>query len=229
MGTLRGDALTLGTVFRDATPYLGRWRDQVNNLAAIWDGPIHVIAVEGDSTDGTYDALKASPPNTAEFTLLHVEHGGPKYGSEDEPQRWKQLGLACNGVLSHASLNPTTFVYIESDLVWAPSTIRALISNLVEVPAISPMSFILNHPNLFYDSWGHVKDGRMFDMRHPYHPGVGTEIVEIDSAGSAFAVRAEYVDQIGFSAKDCIKGIGRTLRKAGGALYLDPRLSVYHP
>lgn len=223
------EALTFGTVFRNAESYLDRWRNMVNSLAASWDAPIHVIAVEGDSDDNTYDTLKANPPEVAEFTLLHVEHGGPRFGSVVNPQRWKQLALACNAVLVHASLTPQNFLYIESDLVWDNRTVKALVDDLKKVPAVAPMSFHLSDPSLFYDCWGHVKGGRMFGQYPPYHPDLGSGLTVIDTAGSAFAVRPNLVESLGFSAKDCIRGIGRTVRKAGAELYLDPHLAVYHP
>jgi glycosyltransferase involved in cell wall biosynthesis len=223
------EALTLGTVFRNAESYLERWRNLVNGLAASWDGPIHVIAVEGDSDDNTYDLLKTDPPSVAEFTLLHVEHGGPRFGSVVNPQRWKQLALACNAVLVHASLTPQTFLYIESDLVWDNRTIKALVNDLQKVPAVAPMSFHLSDPTLFYDCWGHVKDSRMFGQHPPYHPELGSTLTPVDSAGSAFAVRGHLVADLAFSPTDCIRGIGRSVRHAGHELFLDPQLAIYHP
>lgn len=221
--------LTFGTVFRDATPYLPRWREQLHDLQESWGAPIHVIAVEGDSYDGTYDALKAHPPQVARFTLLHVEHGGPKFPSIDNPQRWKQLALVGNAVLARASLEDADFCYIESDLVWGKDTVTALVRSLFNYPAMAPMSFDLKDPTRFYDTWGHRKSGTSFASYAPYHPEVGTAVTAIDSAGSAFVARAQYVPSLAFSPFTCIRGIGDSLRAAGADLYLDPQLAVYHP
>jgi hypothetical protein len=223
-------ALIFGSILRNATPYLERYTGQLNRLAESWDGPIHVIAVEGDSIDGTYDKLKANPPDVAEFTLLHVEHGGPQYASVVDAQRWKQLALAGNAVLTHATLNPQTFVYVESDLHWDPRTISRLVHNVDRrgLGACSPMSFHLKDPTCFYDVWGHVKDDRSFSRLAPFFPGNTGEPTVVDSAGSAFCVTADLLPHIGFSAKDCIRGIGRTVRKAGAQLWVDPQLAVYH-
>lgn len=223
------EALTIGTVVRNATGYYDRTREQFNRLAADWDGPIHLICVEGDSTDGTYDKIKANPPQTAEFSLLHVEHGGPMFDSKPYPQRWRQLALACNATIVHANLTPTTFLYVESDLIWDIRTMKALVHDLDKVPAVAPMSFMLNNPILFYDVWGYTKDGTKFGHHAPYHDGINPHALSIiDSAGSCFAVRKNLLPYISFSHEDCIRGIGRTIRSAGHDLYLDPQLAVYH-
>lgn len=223
------EGLTVGTVVRNATGYLDRLVNQFGQLASAWDAPIHLICVEGDSTDGTYDRLKQHPPQVAEFTLLHVEHGGPFFDSKPYPQRWRQMALACNAVLVHANLTPQTFLYVESDLIWDVRTLKALVNDLKEVPAVAPMSFMLNNPVLFYDVWGHTKNGQKFGHHAPYHNHIDPHHLSIiDTAGSCFAVRKQLLPHISFSYEDCIRGIGRTIRSAGHDLWLDPQLAVYH-
>ena len=50
--------------------------------------------------DGTFDALSSLlVDHASDDILLKVDHGGPKFGSIDHPQRWAQLALCCNAVM----------------------------------------------------------------------------------------------------------------------------------
>ena len=81
----------------------------------------------------------------------------------------------------------------------------------------------------FYDTWGHRRGGQRFSAWPPYHPDLGSDIIEIDSAGSCFAMSSTAANVAHFGHTDCVLGIGRSLRWAGLKLYLDPTLAVTHP
>lgn len=219
----------LASCWRDSASYLPRYVEQVRKLRAESNEPLHLVAVEGDSVDTTWTDLHQSH----EFdSILHCEHGGPKYPSVDHPQRWRQLSTVGNVALCAAlrQMHPQDrFVFIESDLTWEPATILSLADHLLSVDAVAPMSMCGAR---FYDIWGHMRDGVRFNAHPPYYRGwtPGTQdMVPIDSAGSCFALSYEALRVAEFSAIDCIRGIGRSLRTRGFTLWIDPTLSVEHP
>lgn len=222
--------IILVSCFRDSTSYLDRYANQVQALRTlVAPESVYVIAVEGDSADDTYHDLLHDQTFDE---VLRAEHGGPKFGSVIHPLRWRQLSVAGNAGLCAAQrvsrLGDRT-VYVESDLIWDAQTILCLAANLAEVPACATMSMAGAR---FYDIWGHTKDGRGFSAHPPYYPGWeagATGLVQIDTAGSCFALAHDALQTTEFSAVDCIHGIGRSLYAHGYALFLDPSLRVEHP
>jgi hypothetical protein len=218
--------MILVSIFRDSAGYVDRYAAQVEKLRTSLDERLHCITIEGDSTDSTAQDLRDYG-----FQVLTVEHGGPRFGSIDNPLRWRQIAVVCNVAWCAAlrEVNPgEAIIYVESDLVWDAETMVALKARLQTHPAVATMSFH-EGTNVFYDIWGHRKNGDWFTPQPPYHPGLDGDLVEIDSAGSCFAVRGDAAHHVEFSLKDCIRGVGRTLRAAGHPLMLDTTLAVYHP
>jgi hypothetical protein len=218
--------ITVASLFRDSASYVDRYANQIKELNDAM--PTRVVAVYGDCTDRTgwllFDALEG-----VDAELLHVDHGGPPFGPLDNPQRWRQMAAVGNVALA-ASCRVTApedhFCYIESDLIWTPDTIMALIADLNEVPAVAPMAM---YDGRFYDTFGHVKDGIAFERHPPYHPGWEDHLFKIDSAGSCFVTSGKLLPLLQFSPTDCIRGIGRSLYAHGYGLWLDPNVEVVHP
>lgn len=223
----------VSSIFRDAAEYVDRYVDQVAALRELLGVPVRLVVAEGDSTDDTYTQLvvgfqKAEIP----AVVLRVDHHGPKFGSYDVAQRWRQIAQVCNAVMDRVRVeieDDDLFCYVESDLVWAPDTIAALFDGLEVAPAIAPMSFH-GPTGMFWDTWGHIGlDGKRFSNYPPYHPSVNGQRVQIQSAGSCFVMRGRLAKQVRFSPEDCIRGVGRTIREAGGSLWLDPSVKVIQP
>jgi hypothetical protein len=218
--------MILASVWRNSASYINRYADQVAALREHHD--VKVVAVEGDSTDDTYALLEKQ----AFFHVLHCEHGGPFYNSENNPQRWRQLSLPCNVALTAAirMADREPIVYVESDLIWTADMMHALVNDLKKVPAVAPMSFRWSDPTMFYDLWGYVGEGgTRFTHYPPWSVGLTNTLKKIDSAGSCFALRADLAPFVEFSTQDCIRGVGRSIRAHGADLWLDPQLAVYHP
>lgn len=221
--------MILASVFRNATGYLDRYQDQIEKLRV--HGPVHVVAVEGDSDDDTWRRLQS-----LDFYSLKAEHGGPNYGSIDLQARWRQLAAVCNVAMCAATrfCQPDEpFVYIEADLMWEPETILTLVDDLTRVPAVAPMSMIHDQETgteRFYDTYGHTKDGELFELYPPYCDGWDPDsLIPIDTAGSCFVTLGSYLPYLHFSPTECIRGIGQSLRQNGWQLYLDPTVKVVHP
>lgn len=222
----------VSSIFRDSESYIERYTDQVVALADAGENDLRLVVAEGDSTDSTYDLLWASFALAGlDATVLKIDHGGKKYPSIDHPKRWEQIAFVDNMVMACVSgqiEDDDVFVYIESDLAWPVDVPLQLIKDLEEVPAVAPMSMNATSGQ-FYDVWGMTKDGVQFGWNPPYHPGLnGEPLVEIDTAGSCFVTSGSLARKIRFSPVDCIRAIGRDLRKHGASLWLDTRVEVLH-
>lgn len=213
--------VVIASMFRDSVSYLPRYFRQVNCLREHY--PVQLVIAEGDSEDDTYKEL--GQYMTDDDRLLKVDHRGPKFGSVDHGWRWALLAMVGNTILE--SVPPEEFViWVESDLMWSPETMLALLRRLDRVPAVAPLSM---QQGLFYDVWGHRGlDGKKFERDYPYHPSIDG-FTEIGSAGSCIAMRPDVAKVARFADEDCIVGLCRSIREHGHSLWLDPSLSVVHP
>lgn len=243
--------IALGSIFRNSTRYLPRYFDQLERTDHVLTSAgyhLRPILVEGDSTDDTYWQLANYLPRR--FPLRHIlvcrNHGGPAFGSVDDPQRWHQLSYASNGVCDNLTADIDALIYVESDLLWAPETILALLTHLERIPeitAVAPMCFVARDnrldtpPGNFYDTWGFRRNGVNFSPTPPYHPCLAERhdnasgLARVDSVGSCIAVRGDIAihPDVRFQPEDCFVGYCRTIYAAGGSIYVDPDLEVRHP
>jgi hypothetical protein len=216
--------VTLASMFRDSVDDLGRYFDQIEALDGMID--VRLVIAEGDSVDNTYNELDGRIGRAD--TLLKVDHGGVRYPSVDTELRWAKLAYVCNTIMEHVP-DDAPLIYVESDLIWDAQTMLRLLDHLEQVPAVAPMCF---QDERFYDTFGHRGlDGQRFHMFPPYHPDLefGSGLVEIGSAGSCVAMRAEVIPKARFGDNDCIVGLGRSIRENGFSFWLDPTLKVLHP
>lgn len=222
--------VTVCSIFRDSSAYVDRYFRQIDRLEDALSANVRLCIAEGDSTDDTHSALYRHIHDRGKGdTLLKVDHGGPKYGSVDLPERWAQIATVCNAVIANAE--PTgPLIYVESDLLHEPEIMLTLLEDLTIVPAVAPLSM---SDGRFYDVWGHRGlDGQRFQMQAPYHPDLVTDqhLVEIGSAGSCVVMRKEVAEVARFGDNDCIVGLGRDIRnRAKASLWLDRRVAVRHP
>ena len=221
--------LVVASIFRDSESYVDRYFEQINRLRE--EMPVRLVIAEGDSTDDTLTLLERKVRDGD--TLLKVDHGGPEYGSVDNPDRWAQIAYVCNAVLDQLHMDDKDrLIYVESDLAWPVQTMTRLHYDLDTVGAVAAMSIQPSTGN-FYDTWGHVGlDGERFSPHPPFHPSLARlregALTAIQSAGSCIAVRGEVVNAgVKFSSEDCIRGFCRTIRDHT-ALYVDTGAEVYH-
>jgi hypothetical protein len=236
----------LGSIFRNSAHYVDRYFAQVNDLSAELAERgiiLRLVLVEGDSVDRTWAALfdytwRAGEPWPAwgdRLTLLKREHGGPPWGSVDDPARWRALAWCANGVLEGLRQDDDAVIYVESDLLWGPQMMCALLGHLERgVPAVAPLCFTT--AGNFYDIYGHRgMDGVPFSPLPPYHSDIEHwqegQLVKVRSAGSCVAMRPEVARyaRFGEDPPDCVLGLGRTIWSAGYSLSVDPTLRVVHP
>jgi hypothetical protein len=229
--------IVIGSIFRNSTSYLNRYFNQVARLTEAMEAAGHtlsMILVEGDSTDDTYAVMRQRIElETLNAILLKCEHGGPVFGSIDNETRWRNISKVCNHLLNNTP-KCDILIYVESDILWTPETMMALIDHIPEVDIIAPMCFHLP-TGKFYDTFGYRKNGEMFSYHSPYHPSIDRtfapgETIPIDCAGSCFIMKGEVTRLARFSPPElCIVGFGQDARQWGFSYHLDPNQRVYHP
>lgn len=233
--------LGIASIFRNSTNYLFRYFTQVANLMEELQKEGHdyrLYFAEGDSVDNTYDQIHSVIYDAnLPATLLRVNHGGPVFGSIDNDQRWRNISFVCNTLLDRVTEDIDwldALIYVESDLFWMPETMLALLGHLEHesVDAVAPMCFHLP-TNLFYDVWGHRKNGVRFGQFPPYHIGLLENpgaLTRIDSAGSCIVMTAPVANHARFIPPELgIVGFGNNMRELGFKLWLDPNQKVLHP
>jgi hypothetical protein len=218
-----------------ASSHLRRWLNQVDALQAhlTKNGvSFRAVAVEGDSTDKTRRELQWAAACRPWLEWSPYDHGGPPYGSTEEPARMAQLSGVANAMLDCVRPTDDIFVYVESDLIWDAETIFNLVRSLEMdeyANVMAPLVFAGPH---FYDVWGfRGLDGDRFSPFHPYHRSAQVaKTFEVASIGSCFAAYS-------YLATD------KTVRMSDGALvewcalvrcgdwniYVDPLLHIQHP
>jgi hypothetical protein len=225
--------IVLASIMRNGCGYLDRYLAQVQALRSMLearsDTLINVVA-EGDSTDETWPRLqRAAAAQVGRMRALKLDHGGPEFGSIDNPTRWQNIARTWNRLFDRIQdIDGDALIYVEADLVWKPETMVALLAHLdAGYDAVAPMSMM---GDWFYDTWGHRAQGRNFRSSAPYHDGlVGLEpgqLLQIESAGSCKALRWPIVQQCRFSEVDAM--IGHSLYQNGYSFWLDPSLAVRH-
>lgn len=215
--------ITVCSIFRNSAHYIDRYLIQAKKLSRLVD--LRLVLTYGDCTDTTAAALDDYGQMlglTDQMDVARFDHGGPRYGSVDHPERWDQIAKVVRFTLDRVGDPGDALVWVESDLVWKPDALVALVDDLSDVPAIAPR-LLAHGSSRWYDTWGYRKDGAQFLAHQPYVPGGyvdnGTDWVKIDSCGSCFVTRETYWR--GWS--------GHWPYTAGGDLWYDPDVTVEHP
>lgn len=225
------------TAFRNATAHLDRYLAQLGGLRRLLapQGTLHPIWVEGDSTDATWERLLDDAPRL-NARLIAYDHGGPVYGSVVHPERFRQLAQVANVMWRQIPADADVVLLLDGDLFWQSETIAALIHHLADYPAVAPLVLHASDPGLyqgeppwFYDTFGFRRNGVRFTNGRPYHADLNGDMLQVDSAGACLAMRGELARGLAWPEEDVILGFCRNLYACGGAIYLDPRLTVYHP
>lgn len=239
----------IGSAFRNSSGVqIRRYFSQVEALrAALGAGGIDLFLglVEGDSRDSTRRDLEhAMGPYRG--SLLDRSHGGPVYGSTEQPERFRALQGVGNGILESCPGDVDALVYVESDLLWDAATIVSLLERLDKgrVDCVAPLIMAGNH---FYDVFAfRGLDGGRFAPFKPYHREAGEAgaveddsapagvklpggILEVSSAGSCLVMRAEMAWTCRVPPEDGLVGFCRDARSQGYRIWADFDRIVRHP
>lgn len=117
---------------------------------------------------------------------------------------------------------------VESDLIWKPETLIALIDRLQDVPCVAPM-IMERSSGGFYDTFAYRCNGHQFMKTYPYHVDLRGELLQMDSVGSCWAIRADLARKVRFPEHDVVVGLCKQVYALGGSVWCDPNLIVWHP
>ena len=222
--------VAIGSMFRNAQPYITRYVSQVNALKSA--APQHVIEpliAEGDCSDETPVLLRAA----FNGGVRTVSHGGPVYGSVCDAARHRQMSMVKQSIFDRVT-DHDAFIYVEGDLHWGPEIMLKCLEHLSrpEVDLVAPFCW---HDNRHYDSWGmRGLDGVNFGFFFPYHRCLMEEspsgLYQVSSAGSCVVMRGEVARRAKFSDPDDeFVGFCHDATAKGYKIWLDPELKIYHP
>lgn len=225
--------IAVGSAFRDCEGAVARYADRVAALA-LHAGPSHsveVIAAVGDCSDSTARTLaRALARAGVAARFVPCDHGGPRFGSTEEPARLEALTLVGNAILDGVREDDDVLLYAESDLAWDPHTAGTMIDMAADrrggFDVFAPLVFA---GDLFYDVWGFRINGERFSPFPPYHIALADGLCEVDSVGSFLAMRGEIARTVRMPPGGCLVGFCDEARRAGHRIAVAPNFRVAHP
>ncbi len=219
--------VVVGSAFRNMERQLPSYFERVASLAALMpEHSVRVIAVEGDSVDGTRRALD----NDWGVPVQRIEHdhGKKEWGSVVDQERMRELSAVGNQTFANVRDDDDILVYVESDLLWRPRTMLGLIALVgTDTDVVAPLVF---RDRVFYDIWAFRKDGRKFTANTPYHPDLNMSgVTEIDSAGSCLVMRAHVARTTPPMTNNALVEWCDNARSVGFSIGVAPQLRITHP
>lgn len=226
--------LAIVSFFRNSAVrgHLGRFFEQVISLrtALSTTHTVKLIAVEGDSTDQTRDALAhLALHHNVNMDLVIREHGQRWFDSTEEPERLKALSWLGNGGLEAVQPTDDEVLYVESDLIWDAGTIARLLGVLRPgVDIVSPLIFAGNH---FYDVFCFRSlEGKRFSPFGPFSDTFAQgNFVEVGSVGSCLIMKGEVARNTRIPGSEVLIGFCRVAREQGYHIFVDAQARVNHP
>lgn len=230
--------LTILSIFRESAHYLERYFSQVFQTFQDNGGRCHAIWLEGDSKDNTYPLLcqkkQLMQKKGHAVTLIKFDNHGPLWPSRNIPQRWEQIANCWNKCTE--LLTPTKIaICVESDLIWDPKIVPALIHKLSDIRhVIYPMlmldnQFTLFGEEIFNDTWGFERRGKKFQQTKPYWPqdsilDENDHFLEITTGGGMIVSTYDCFKQASWDLSCCILKFNNKIK-----LFMDKDLRIYHP
>jgi GT2 family glycosyltransferase len=235
--------ITICTAHRNSVSHLPRYFAQIERLQKLLTQRgdlLNLVIGYGDSTDGTEEWIFEHCAYSIGAYLIDCTHGGRRFGSIVNDERFKQLAYVANKMWANIPPDSDVAMLVDGDLIWKPETLLALIDHTHTYPCVAPMvlhekPFNRRGDRYFYDSYAFVCQGTNFINGLPYHhalpsTGSGTGgMLQMDSVGACVAIRGELARRVRFPEYDVFVGWCRQVRELGGAIFLDSRLSVFHP
>jgi GT2 family glycosyltransferase len=229
--------ITICTAHRNALPHLPRYFAQIEGLQRLLTQRgdlLNLIIGYGDSTDGTEEWIFDHCAYSIGAHLIDCTHGGRRFGSIVNDERFKQLAYVANKMWANIPADSDVAMLVDGDLIWEPETLLALIDHAHAYPCVAPMvmmekPFNRRGDRMFYDSYAFICQGTNFINGLPYHHALNGGMLEMDSVGACVAIRGDLARKAHFPEYDVFIGWCRQVRELGGTIWLDTSLRVYHP
>jgi glycosyltransferase involved in cell wall biosynthesis len=219
--------VTICAPFRDSRRTISRF---ITCVGALDYPPQHlrVIAVEGDSADGTPSVLEAWARRYGNLTLLTCDTGKPKYGSVVNAERFATLAQVFNTALDAVDLAWSNYVlFTPSDILFDRDVLTRLLAH--DKDLIAPLFW--GQDGLFHDTWGFTSQGRDFPKVTRAQAAVlfGRQPVTLDTVGGMALIRAEVLRAgCRYTAQEVDRGLCKEARAKGFDVWADPTTHIVH-
>lgn len=225
--------IVLASIHRNNTMRLRRYFAQASALRHVLrqnGEQLRVVAVEGDSTDRTHEALHSRAARLhMDIDVVTCNHNRPFFGSCEHPVRMMALSQVLNAAMDQIRGTDDEVVYIESDLIWHPAAIWRLIQarREGEFDILAPLVMA---GEFFYDIWGYRDlDGSRFGSLPPFHPRLNGSPMPVSSVGSCVAMAGEAARRARVRDNMAFVGWCADARHQGFTIGVDPNITVNHP
>ena len=190
-----------------------------------------MIAVEGDSIDGTPNLLKTWAAGDSRLTVITRNTGLQRFGHEVTPQRFAHLASIFNtGLNAVDCLWSDYIIFTPSDIIFTPDVLKRLIAQGKRF--IAPMYWTNeNGHSRFYDTWGFTRGGVQFrplpkawyKAHFPHAP------FEVDTVGGLVLIDADLVAAgARYGNENVDRGLCQSIKELGATVWADPTTHIYH-
>lgn len=235
------------SMFGNASEYVERYMRQASGLREVlqqFGHELRLVLCEGDSTDDTWEALKAQalrydfgcklPDGLLDMHLFQHHHGGHIHPSWEHPTRFPLLDQVWRVMFDAVRDSDDIGVLVESDLIWEPVDLWRLIWRQHEHGGMVAPWVWYRYPHgetVFYDTWAYRDlNGHRLGDRPPFHPQLnGNMTMELSSAGSCLCAPAEYFRQYRTTPEEELVGFCKAIREAGHPIRLMRDVEIWHP
>jgi len=230
--TLRPYDLTLCSIMRNSMPYLPRYQRQVHQVLEQFNH-VHLIVVEGDSTDQTRATLEKWRDELTmtghTLDVIRYDTGAPMIGSVDHSGRWINLERCWNEALWHVEPLSGWVVCVESDLIWDWAALRTCMDTIENLTAdvVCPLLMSFSKEGWFHDINGFVDKvtGENFTNEYPWAPAWDglKRYIPLVTGGGMLVCHAEALSGAEWHNK-C-----RLHFRTGLRMVADMHTRIYHP
>lgn len=189
---------------------------------------LRFVAVEGDSTDDTYEMLRDWTLRDERVRLLECDTGTRHYGSVVNAERFATLARVFNTALDAVDLEWSDYVlFTPSDIDFLPSVLNRLLAH--DKDMIAP--FFFGRDGLFHDTWGFSRNGKNFEKfcRNDSAERYGRKPIKMDTVGGMVLMKSDVLRAgCRYTAEEVDRGLCKTAQAHGFSVWADPATHVVH-
>jgi len=220
--------ITIVAPLRQAEGYINGFLGHLDDL----DYPkerLHVVLVEGDSTDNTWQLAANWVKGNSYASLIKYDTGRQKYGSVVLTERFTHLADVFNHCIEAADLEWSDYiVFTPSDIIFNNQIIKELASRKCDL--IAPM-YWQDGQDRFYDIWGfnHAYIGFGGYPHDWYERALPREPVKMETIGGMIMMKADVLRRgARYGKEDVDHGLCKSAQTLGFNVWCDPTTNIYH-
>lgn len=189
---------------------------------------LRLIVVEGDSMDGTPQALREWADKEKRLRVVTCATGAPHYGSVIDADRFRVLATVFNAGMDAVDLAWSSHVmFIPSDVNYQPDLLDRLMAHNLDL--VAPF-FWTSSGKMFYDTWGFSRNGAQFgNFQRTELPAYGDKPIQMDTIGGCILMRAAVLRAgVRYSLDDVDRGLCASAQRKGFTVWADPTTHIVH-